>query len=154
MRPFSVVLTLVAFAACSDSPGCASTAPCTDLRATANSVAGSWTESQTWRNISLQVSLAARDTTLTGSATYRVTGGSTGTATVSGYVFWQDSAFVPSGHMMPAHSVVVLDFAFDDGNSARFNQGVLSGPNTLIGALTFSAAASASYGTSFVRAGP
>ena len=154
MRPFVVLLVAATFAACSDSTGCASTAPCASLRSTASSVAGSWKETQTWRNISLQVSLAASDTTLAGSATYDVTGGAAGTANVTGYVFWQDSAFVPSGHVVPAHAVVVLDFAFDNGTSAHFDQGALSGQNALSGALTFSDDASASYGTTFVRAGP
>ncbi len=154
MRPFVALLVVATFAACSDATPCASTAPCASLRSTARSVAGSWKETQTWQNISLQVSLAAGDTTLSGSGTYDVIGGAAGTANVTGYVFWQDSAFVPAGFVMPAHPVLVLDFAFDDGTSAHFDQGVLSGPDALGGALTFSDDPSASYGTTFARATP
>lgn len=99
----------------------------------------------------MQISLTASDTTLAGSATYTMTGGTGGTANVTGYVFWQDSATVPSGRMMPAHSVVVLHFAFSDGRSARFDQAVLRGQDTLSGALTFDDQPSSSYGATFTR---
>ena len=59
---------------------------------------------------------------------------------------------VPSGHVMPAHPVVVLNFAFANGTSAPFDEAVLQGQDTLSGALTFSDAPFSTYGTSFVRA--
>jgi hypothetical protein len=100
----------------------------------------------------MRISLAARDTKLSGTATYSMTAGAGGTASITGYVFWQDAAFVPSGHVMPAHPVVVLNFALANGTSARFDQAVLQGQDTLSGALTFSDAPFSTYGTSFVRA--
>ena len=96
----------------------------------------------------MRLSLAARDTTLSGTAT----SSPEGTARITGYVFWQDAAFVPSGHVMPAHPVVVLTFAFANGTSAHFDQAVLQSQDTLSGALTFSDAPFSTYGTSFVRA--
>jgi hypothetical protein len=115
-------------------------------------VAGSWIEIETWRGISIRISLTARDSTLSGTATYNMTSGAAATASITGYVFWQDAGFVPSGNVMPAHPVVVLNFSLADGRSARFDQAVLQGQDTLSGALTFSDAPSSTYGTSFVRA--
>ena len=153
MRISLILLAAASVSACSGSGACAPTATCVALQSTAEAASGSWTETQTWRNISLQLSLSARDTTLAGTGTYTVTGLRTGTARVTGYVFWEDSGFVPSGHVVPAHAVVVLDFAFDDGTSAHFDQGTLSPQGTLSGVLTFSDDASTSYGTTFVRTG-
>jgi len=99
----------------------------------------------------MQIVLAARDTTLAGSATYSAAGGTGGTANVTGYVFWQDAGFVPAGYVIPAHPVVVPDLGFGDGSSARFDQGVLSGQGDLSGVLIFSDDSSTSYGTTFVR---
>ena len=148
----SVALALaLTLAACSDSSGCAPTAPCVSVQSAAKTVAGSWREIESWGGRSMQISLTASDTTLAGSATYPVTGGTGGTAKVTGYVFWQDSATVPPGRMMPAHSVVVLHFAFSDGRSARFDQAVLRGQDTLSGALTFDDQPFSSYGATFTR---
>ena len=152
MRASIALALAVTLAACSDSSGCAPTAPCIAVQSAAKIVAGSWREIESWGGLSMQISLAASDTTLAGSATYTVTGGTGGTANVTGYVFWQDSAAVPSGQMMPAHSVVVLYFAFSDGRSARFDQAVLRGQDTLSGALTFDDQPSSSFGATFVRA--
>jgi hypothetical protein len=121
------------------------------VHSAANTVAGSWREIESWRGLSMQISLAASDTTLAGSAAYTVSGGASETANVTGYVFWQDSAAVPSGQMMSAHPVVVLHFAFSDGRSARFDQAVLRGQDTLSGALTFDDQPSSSYGATFIR---
>ena len=146
-----VLLALAtSLAACSGSSECGLTAPC-GTRSTAEAVAGSWAEVQNWKGISMRISLAAMDTTLAGTATYSMTGAGTGTASISGYVFWQDAAFVPSGNVMPAHPVVVLNLAFSDGTRARFDQALLQKQDTLSGALTFSSEPFNSYGTTFVR---
>lgn len=155
MRGSLALLLTASLAACSGSRECGYTAPCLALHSTASGVAGSWAEVEAWRGLSMQMTLVARDTTLSGSATYGVTGASgstTGRATITGYVFRQDSMPTPAGFMMPAHPVVVLYFAFGDGTSARFDQAVLRGHDTLSGALTFSDHPYDSYGTSFVRA--
>ena len=100
----------------------------------------------------MRISLAARDTTLSGTAAYSMTNAGTGTASITGFVFWQDSGFVPSGNVMPAHPVVVLNLAFSNGTTARFDQAVLRKQDTLSGALTFSGEPFQTYGTTFVRA--
>lgn len=107
---------------------------------------------EAWHGISMRMSLVATDSTLVGTGTYNTSTESGGTARITGYVFWQDEAFVPSGNMMPAHPVVVLALTLDNGLSARLDQAVLQGQDTLRGALTFSDEASATYGTMFVRA--
>lgn len=152
MRLATLLLFAAGIAACSDSNGCAPTGPCVAQRSTADSVAGAWSEVQTWTGRSIHMSLAARDTTLFGSGTYSDTTGRAGSAQISGYVFWQDSVFVPSGHMEPAHPVVVLHISFSDGTSAVFDQATIQQHTTLYGVLTFSTNGSASYGTAFVRA--
>ena len=152
VRVCILLLLPTSLAACSGSSGCGSTAPCGTVRSAAEAVAGSWTEVETWRGISMRISLAARDTTLSGTAIYSTHTSTEGTASIAGYVFWQDAANVPSGHVMPAHPVVVLNFAFANGTSAPFDEAVLQGQDTLSGALTFSDAPFSTYGTSFVRA--
>ena len=147
MRLCILVFT-AALGACSAQGECASTAPC--LRA-ADAAVGSWKEIEAWRGTSMRISLIARDTTLFGTAAYTTTSG-TGTASISGFVFWQQSAAVPSGRVEPAHPAVVLNFALSNGTSARFDQGVFAGRDTLSGVLTFSDAPFTAYGTSFVRA--
>ena len=152
MRVCILLLLAAPLAACSGSSECGSTAPCGTVRSAAEAVAGSWTEVETWRGISMRISLAASNTTLSGTATYSMRGSTEETASITGYVFWQDAAFVPSGQVMPSHPVVVLNFAFANGTSGRFDQAVLQGQDTLSGALTFSDAPFSTYGTSFVRA--
>ncbi|MGH7689846.1 MAG: hypothetical protein ACREN3_09600 [Gemmatimonadaceae bacterium] len=154
MRLSVLLLVAASVTACSGSGECPFTATCAELRSAADSTAGSWTEIQTWQGISLQLTLSARDTSLFGSATYRAIGGPGGTARVAGYVFWQGAVNTPAGFVMPAQPEVVLNFAFDNGTSAHFDQGVLQTPGTLSGVLTFSDSESNSYGTSFARAGP
>jgi hypothetical protein len=150
-----VLLVLAsAVAACSGSSGCQSTAPCDTARAAAQSLTGSWTEVQAWRGISLQISLGAVDTTLSGTATYNTTDAGSGTAQITGYVVRQDAAFVPSGEVSPAHPIVVLNFTFSNGLAARFDQAVLPEQNKLTGALTFSDEPFKTYGTTFLRAAP
>ncbi len=109
---------------------------------------------QTWRGVAIRMSLTARDTTLVGSGSYSDTSGAGGTAQVTGFVFWQDSGFVPAGYVVPPHPVVVLQFAFGNGKAATFDQGVIDQRNTLSGVLTFADDSFTSYGTTFVRAGP
>ena len=149
MRACILLVLATALMACSGSD-CGSTAPCR-TRSAAEAVAGSWTEVETWQGISLRIALTAKDTTLSGTATYSPTEGSVGTARITGYVFWQNSAVVPSGNVMPAHSVVVLHLAFSNGTSARFDQAVLREQDTLSGALTFSGDPFTTYGTTFLR---
>lgn len=151
MRVCVLLVLATSFAACSGSSDCFSTAPC-GTRSTAEAVAGSWNEVENWQGISMRISLAARDTTLSGTATYNRTNAGTGTASITGFVFWQDSGFVPSGNVMPAHPVVVLNLAFSNGMTARFDQAVLRQQDTLSGALTFSGEPFTTYGTTFVRA--
>ena len=153
MRIALLLLAAASVSACSGTGACAPTATCVALHSTAKAATGSWMETQAWRNVQMQVSLSAFDTRLFGSANYWGTGLGAGTAKVTGYVFWQDAGNVPSGRVMPAHPVVVLDFAFDDGTSAHFDQGTLSPQGTLSGVLTFSDDASTSYGTIFIRPG-
>jgi hypothetical protein len=74
-----------------------------------------------------------------------------GAVEIRGFVFWQDESFPPSGFVVPAQPVVVLDFTFDNGRTARFDQAILSGADTLNGALTFSEDKFHSYGVSFAR---
>ncbi len=144
----SILLLLVGTAAACSDP---TAVRMESLRSSASALTASWGERETWRGLSLQLSLAASDTTLRGSGTYSTSGRTGAIPDITGYVFWQDSAFVPSGHVMPAHAVVVLDLTFDTGPSARFDQGVLIGHDTLSGVLTFADAPYASYGTRFVR---
>lgn len=152
---FCVLLALASsVAACSGSSGCESTAPCDTARSAAKSVIGSWTEVETWRGISMQILLTARDTTLSGSATYSMTNAAGGTARITGYVLQQDAAFVPSGVVVPAHPVVVLNLELSNGLTVRFDQAVLPEQNTLTGALTFSDEPFKSYQTTFRRAVP
>ena len=146
---FLLVLA-TSLASCSASE-CGTTEAC-GTRSAAEAVAGSWTEVETWRDISIRMSLAATDTTLSGTATYAMTDGSIGTASITGYVFWQGSAFVPLGNVMPAHPVAVLNLAFSNGMAARFDQAVLLEQDTLSGALTFAGEPFKTYGTRFVRA--
>ncbi len=157
------ILVFLAFAvgACSDSTTCAPTAPCIALRstadsltATADSLTGSWKEVQTWDGVAIRMSLTARDSTLAGSGVYNDTSGANGTAQVTGFVFWQDSTFVPAGYVMPAHPVVVLRFAFSNGRAATFDQGIIEQQNTLSGVLTFADDSSTSYLANFVRTTP
>lgn len=142
---------LAGLVACSEG-GCGMTAPCVAMRSTATAIAGSWADVQALRGISMQFSVAARDTTLFGTVKYSMPPGVEDTASVTGYVFWQNAAAVPSGHTMPAHPVVVLNFTFANGLSAHFDQGVLQGRDTLLGVLTFSDSPFVAYGTGFVRA--
>jgi len=151
VRVCVLLVLATSLAACAGSSECRSTAPC-GTRSTAEAVAGSWTEVETWQGISMRISLAAVDTKLSGTATYSMTGAGTGTASITGYVFWQDAAAVPSGNVMPAHPVVVLNLAFSNGMTARFDQAVLREKDTLSGALTFSGEPFKTYGTTFVRA--
>lgn len=155
MRRYVVLLVAAALAACSDSRSCAPMAPCYTVRAEANAVAGGWRGLEQWRGVSIDMWLAAKDTTLSGTASWgsAVAGSFTrGTGTISGYVFGADSGAAPSGYVIPPHPAVVLTFAFSDGTSARLDQAVLRGRDTLSGALTFSDAPSTSYGATFVRA--
>lgn len=147
MRLSVLLLLVTSTAACSDPAEVRTDT----VRSTANAMAASWKEIDTWRGISIQMSLTASDTILQGSGTYSTTGHAGAIPSITGYVFWQDSAFVPSGHVAPAHPEVELDLAFDNGLSAHFDQGVLINHDTLRGALTFSDSTHKSYGTSFAR---
>lgn len=125
------------------------------LQSTASSVTGTWKEiappgSTVPRDISMDMSLTASDTTLTGTATYSTSGGS-GQAQVAGYVFWQPSGYVPAGHVTVSHPEVVLDLTLDDGLSAHIDQATLLEPDTLSGVLVFSDDSSASWDASFAR---
>ncbi len=148
MRLSAVLLLLVgSTAACSDPTAVQKE----DVRSTASALTASWQEIETWRGLSLRMSLAASDTTLRGSGTYATTGRTGAIPSITGYTVWRDSAFVPSGHVLPAHAEVVLNLAFDNGLAARFDQGVLLGQDTLSGVLTFADSAYTSYGTRFAR---
>lgn len=150
MRLSILLLLATSTAACSD-PAAVRT---DTVRSTAAAMAATWRENETWRGLSIQISLAASDTTLQGSGTYSTTGRTGAIPSITGYVFWQDAVFVPSGQVMPAHPEVVLDLVLDNGLSAHFDQAVLINHDTLRGALTFSDSTYKSYGTSFARGGP
>jgi hypothetical protein len=162
-----VLLIFAAASACHDSTApsapsyCGPTDPkvCSANRSVADSanrsvaemVVGAWTQVRAANGTSLQVHLSANDTTLSGSGTYSTTPAAVGAVEIRGFVFWRDSLFAPSGFVVPAEPVVVLDFTFDDGRTARFDQAILAGADTLNGVLTFSEDKSYSYGISFAR---
>jgi hypothetical protein len=146
-RLTSVLLIFAAASACHGT-----TAPSVSAnRSVAERVAGAWTQVHAANGTSLQVHLSAHDTTLSGSGMYSTTPAAVGAVAIRGFVFWQEESFPPSGFVVPAHSVVVLDFTFDNGRTARFDQAILAGADTLKGALTFSEAKFTTYGVSFAR---
>ena len=153
MRFGLFILAAASLAACSDSSGCGPTDPkiCSANRAAATAVAGTWTLAQVTNGTSVQMHLSAHDTTLSGTGTYSTTGTSAGTVQIRGFVFWRDSFFAPSGFEVPAAPVVILNFVFDNGKTARFDQATLTGQNTLYGVLTFADDNSTSFGVSFIR---
>jgi hypothetical protein len=114
-------------------------------------VVGAWTQVRPAAATSLKIDLSAHDTTLSGTGTYSTTGLSVGAVEIRGFVFWRGSVNTPAGFVMPAEPVVVLDFTFDNGRTARFDQGTLAGQDTLNGVLTFSEDKFLSYGVSFSR---
>src|SRR5450756_140959 len=110
-RLTSVLLIFAAASACHDT-----TAPSVSAnRSVAERVVGAWTQVRAANGTSLQVHLSAHDTTLSGSGTYSTTPAAVGAVEIRGFVFWRDSLFPPSGFVVPAQPVVVLDFTFDNG---------------------------------------
>ena len=138
---------------CSAASGCGPTglAHCADDRAAASSLAGTWTQLRPANGVSVRMTLAARDTILTGTGTFIATDGTDGTTQVAGFVFWRAAASSPNG-IMPAAPIAILNLTFQNGVAARFDQAKLFGRDTLAGVLTFSSNASVSYGVEFVRA--
>ena len=138
---------------CSAASGCGPTEAvrCAADRAAASALAGTWTQLQPANGVSVRMTLSARDTILTGTGTFTAAGGAGGTTQVAGFVFWRDPVSSPNG-IMPAEPSTILDFTFQNGVAARFDQAKLFGRDTLAGVLTFSSNASASYGVVFVRA--
>ena len=147
-RLTAVLLIFAAASACHDT-----TAPSVSAnRSVAEMVAGAWTQVRAANGTSLLVHLSAHDTTLSGSGTYSTTApAAIGAVEIRGFVFWQDTSFPPSGFVVPAQPVVVLDFTFDNGRTVRFDQATLAGADTLNGVLTFSEDNFTSYGVSFAR---
>ena len=154
MRLRLVVVAAVALTDCSGSSNCGPTDPkvCSANRSLTSLVAGEWTQAPLANGTALQMRLSAHDTTLFGTGTYSTTGSPVGAVEISGFVFWRDSFFAPAGVEIPAEPVVVLDFAFDNGTTAHFDQATLTGQDTLTGVLTFSQDKFHSYGVSFIRA--
>lgn len=154
MRFCLVVLAAASVVACSGPSYCGPTDPkvCSANRSVASVVAGGWTQVPFANVTSVQMHLSAHDTTLSGTGTYSTTGSSIGAVEIRGFVFWRDSFFAPSGFVIPAEPVVVLDFSFDNGRTAHFDQAILAGQDTLNGVLTFSEDKFRSYGVSFIRA--
>ena len=153
MRLLRLILIFAAVS-CSNSSNCGPTDPkvCSANRSVADMVVGAWTQVRAANGTSLQVHLSAHDTTLSGSGTYSTTTpAAIGAVEIRGFVFWQDTSYPPSGFVVPAHPVVVLDFTFDNGRTARFDQAILAGADTLNGVLTFSEDKFYSYGVSFAR---
>jgi hypothetical protein len=149
-----VLLFFAATSACSNLSNCGPTDPkvCSANRSVAEMVVGAWTQVRAANGTSLQVHLSAHDTTLSGSGTYSTTApAAVGAVEIRGFVFWRDSLFPPSGFVVPAQPVVVLDFTFDNGRTARFDQATMAGADTLNGALTFSEDKFHTYGISFAR---
>jgi hypothetical protein len=151
MRYCVVLLLAVGSIGCSSSE-CGVTDPraCDANRAMANNMTGGWLQLYAARGATLRFKLAAHDTTLIGTGTYTTDAGPTGSVDVRGFVFWRDSFFAPSGHEIPAEPIIVLDFTFDSGRTARFDQGVIL-RDTLVGGLTFAEAPTGTYGVSFAR---
>ena len=89
----------------------------TGSRDLASIVEGAWTEAVTFPGISLVFSLESQDTVLTGTGTYAIEAGRSGTLIVTGFV---------SG------TTVVLDIVRDFGSTDRF-EGGLADRNTLSG---------------------
>lgn len=155
MRSHVVIVSLALLAGCSGAVDCASTAPCGIVAAASTSLEGTWTETQAWRDLGIQMTLDAVNGVVRGSGAYTSTTRVTaGTLDVHGLITWQDAMNAPSGSVIPAHASIALDLTFDDGTKARFDQGVLVGNDTLRGVLTFAADSSTSYGTTFVRGMP
>src|SRR5450759_1521235 len=153
VRSCLAILIMASLVACSDLSNCGPTDPkvCSANRSVAEMVVGAWTQVRTANGTSLQVHLSAHDTTLSGSGTYSTTTpAAIGAVEIRGFVFWQDTSFPPSGFVVPAEPVVVLDFTFDNGRTARFDQAILAGADTLNGVLTFSEDKFYSYGVSSV----
>jgi hypothetical protein len=147
-RLTAVLLIFAAASACHDT----TTPSVSANRSVADMVVGAWTQVRTANGTSLQVHLSAHDTTLSGSGTYSTTPAAVGAVEIRGFVFWQDESFPPPGFVVPAQPVVVLDFTFDNGRTARFDQATLAaGADTLNGALTFSEDKFHTYGVSFAR---
>ncbi len=153
VRSSLAILIMASPVACSNLSNCGPTDPkvCSANRSVAEMVVGAWTQVRAANGTSLQVHLSAHDTSLSGSGTYSTTPAVAGVVEIRGFVFWQDSLFAPSGFVIPAQPVVVLDFTFDNGRTARFDQATLAGADTLNGALTFSEDKFHSYGVSFAR---
>jgi hypothetical protein len=147
------MLIMGSLAGCSNGSNCGPTDPkiCSANRAAAEMVVGGWNQVSAANGTSLQVHLSAHDTTLSGSGTYSTTPATVGAVEIRGFVFWQDTSFPPSGFVVPAQPVLVLDFTFDNGRTARFDQAMLAGADTLKGVLTFSGDEFTSYGVSFAR---
>jgi hypothetical protein len=153
VRSCLAILIMASLVACSNFSNCGPTDPkvCSANRSVAEMVVGAWTQVRTANGTSLQVHLSAHDTTLSGSGTYSTTPAAVGAVGIRGFVFWQGLSFPPSGFVVPAQPVVVLDFTFDNGRTARFDQATFAGADTLNGVLTFSEDQFTSYGVSFAR---
>jgi hypothetical protein len=154
VRSCLAILIMASLAACSNLSNCGPTDPkaCSANRSVAEMVVGAWTQVRAANGTSLQVHLSAHDTKLSGSGTYSTTTpAAVGAVEIRGFVFWQDSLLAPSGFVVPAQPVVVMDFTFENGRTARFDQAILAGADTLNGTLTFSEDKFHTYGVSFAR---
>jgi hypothetical protein len=153
-RRMRVVLATVlvgVMVGCSTISNCGITGPAACAADRAAAVAGSWTQLSSANGRSVRMTLSARDTILTGTGAFTAAGGPGGAVQIDGFVFWRDSVIAPGG-MLPAEPITILNFAFADGVTARFDQAKLFGQDTLKGVLTFSSSnRSDSYGVSFVR---
>jgi hypothetical protein len=92
-----------------------------DSEVLATSVAGTWSRTQLVIGSSLVMTLAVRDSTITGTGTYAIEAGRSGTLTVRG---------------MATGGVVKLDLAFDYGEQAHFS-GAPDSSGALTGAIKY-----------------
>ena len=149
MRTCSVFLLLLV-GSCTGRSDCGLTGPqsCAAVRQTASSVAGSWRTVSAPSGMSVTLQLSARDTSLAGTGSV-ISGTTSTTADVRGFVSWRDAATTPAG-VAAAHPEIVLDLALAGGGTARLDQGTLRG-DTLDAALTFADSPTHTYGLTLVR---
>ena len=113
---FVVALSMLTISACREP----STLP-SEPRGVAALVQGKWAQPQSLPGISFRFQLAARDTVLSGSGTYSIEAGRSGTLSVLGFVVGQQ---------------LMLDITYDYGPVAHFT-GSLADQNTLRGSLKY-----------------
>ena len=153
MRLLFIAILVAHLASCSSSSGYAvsCSATCLANRAAAAAIVGTWAQTHAWNGTSVQMSLTAHDTSISGVATLTSSSGSVRAARIGGFVSWRAAFPAPSGYVVPAQPITALTIASDGGRTVRLDQATLVSPDSLVGVLTFSNEPFRSYGVAFLR---